>query len=106
MSGTEYLGNDRFLHDIISTALAGKKNRRKDASIDRGAKEHGSNHRNEYPHRSVQEMTIFLNLEDIKAGRKPDFTENAKLAAGHMMVDSISPAIKTKMQLISLLVRI
>ncbi len=105
MSGTEYLGNDRFLHDIISTALAGKKNRRKDASIDRGAQEHGSNHRNEWPHRSIQEMVTFLCLEDIKAGRNPDFTENAKLAAGHALVDSISPAIKTKMQLISLLAK-
>ncbi len=103
MSGTEYLGNDRFLHDIISTALAGKKNRRKDAAIDRGAKEHGSNHRNEWPHRNSGEMAIFLCMEDLKAGREPDFAENMRLAAGHMMVDRVSTELKTKMQLLYLL---
>ncbi len=105
MNGTEYLGNDRFLHDIVSTALAGKKNRRKDASLDRGAKEYGSNHRNEWPHRNSGEMALFLCMEDRKAGREPDFTSNMKLAMGHIMVDQIPAGMKKKLQLISLLAK-
>ncbi len=105
MSGTEYLGNDRFLHDIVSTIVAGKKNRRKDASIDQGAKDHGSNHRNEWPHRNSGEMTMFLCMEDLKAGKKPDFAANIKLAMGHIMVDQLPSEMKTRMQLLLLLAR-
>lgn len=103
MSGTEYLGNDRFLHDIVSTIVAGKKNRRKDASIDQGAKDHGSNHRNEWPHRNVYEMATFLILQDIKMGIKPNPIEAVKLAIGHTIVDNIPSNTKTKWQLLHLL---
>lgn len=98
----QYVGSDRIVHDIVSSSIAGKKNTRKDAAIDKGAQKYGSAHRNEYPHRNVLEATCFLCIEDLKAGRCPDLKTNAVVSIGHMAVDRLPSNLKTKFQLFKL----
>ena len=99
----QYLGSDRFLHDIVNEFVVGKKNKRKDVAIDAGAQKYGSRHREEFPHQNAAQATMFLCMEDIKAGREIDFSTNAKISASHMFVDKIPSNLKTKFQLLSLI---
>ncbi len=90
---------DRFLHDIVSTAIAGESNRRRDQPIDSGVKTHGSSHRDKFPHQSITQACAYLCLQDAVHMRKIDVITNTKVAAGHFFVDSLSPKLKEKIQM-------
>ena len=98
---TAYIGNDRWMHDLMNGIMG--IDGRKDALIDKGVKIHGSSHRKQYPHRSIEEACMHLCLMDIMTGKPPDIVDNFKLSAGHMFVDSVPSDIKTKMQLLALM---
>jgi len=98
-SGSDRSG-DRFLHDIMSTAIGGAGNMRKDQAIDQGVREHGSQHRKFFPHRSLSEMTAYMTWKDFVDGRKPDPLVNLRLSAGHMIVDSLPSKMKERMKII------
>ncbi|MDP2362685.1 MAG: hypothetical protein Q8M94_02825, partial [Ignavibacteria bacterium] len=55
-SSSEDRSGDRWLHDFFSRNIGGESNIKKDAAIDIGVKEHGSQHRKHFPHRSLSEM--------------------------------------------------
>ncbi len=91
---------DRFIHDLMSSAIAGSENMRKDACVDVGSKTFGSSHRSQYPHRSVSEMVTYMCLTDIAQGRVPNPVLNGKLALGHVIVDKLPSKLKDKMKLV------
>ncbi len=95
---------DRFLHDIMSAAIGGAGNTKKDACLDAGVKEHGSQHRKHFPHRSLSEMTAYMCWKDFVDGRKPDPLANLKLSAGHIIVDSLPSKMKERMKFLAQLI--
>lgn len=101
-----YRNSDRFIHDVMSSAIAGKQNAHKDAAIDIGVIEHGSQHRKKFPHRSVPEATMYLTLRDVVNGRKPDIVQNFCLCIGHMAVDKIDSKTKQKLSAFATLVEV
>lgn len=99
-SGSGDRSGDRWIHDLMSTAIGGADNMRKDQAIDQGAKEWGSQHRKHFPHRSIPEATAYLMWRDVIDGKKIDPVMNAKITAGHMIVDSLSAKMKERMKLL------
>lgn len=92
---------DRFLHNLVSAHIAGVENMKRDACVDAGVQQHGSRHRSQFPHRNIAEMTAYMTWRDFIDGRKPDPLVNLRLAAGHVLVDSLPSSVKKKMQLIN-----
>ncbi|MDP2106754.1 MAG: hypothetical protein Q8J76_12225 [Desulfobulbaceae bacterium] len=76
---------------------------RKDQAIDQGVKDHGAQHRKFFPHRSLSEMSAHLMWRDVVDGRKFDPVMSAKIAAGHMIVDSMPSKLKEKMKFLQTL---
>ncbi len=105
-SSTGDRSGDRFLHDIMSTAIGGAGNMRKDQAIDQGVREHGSSHRQHFPHRTIPEATMYLIWRDAIDGRKIDPVMSAKIAAGHMIVDSLPSKMKERMKLLQTIANI
>lgn len=92
---------DRWIHDIMSAGLTKGQEIRKDAAIDIGVKEHGGNHRNFFPHRSIPEAAAYLCWKDVVEGRKVNLPLNLQVTCGHFIVDSLPTSLKKKMQLIN-----
>lgn len=99
-SGSGDRSGDRFIHDVVSSAIGGAENRRRDQPIDAGAREFGSSHRRQFPHRSIPEACAYLCWRDFIDGRKIDVATNAKITAGHFIVDSLPSKIKERMKLL------
>lgn len=91
--------SDRFLHDFCNEILVGRKDSRKDTILDEMAKVHGSKHREFFPHRTVTEAAMYICMDDISKGKKPDILQSMMLANSHFMVDKMDSKMKEKLGL-------
>lgn len=99
-AGASDRSGDRFLHNFVSAHLAGAENMKRDQPIDAGAREFGSSHRRQFPHRSIPEACAYLCWRDFIDGRKIDVATNAKITTGHFIVDALPAKMKERMKLI------
>ncbi|MDD5474723.1 MAG: hypothetical protein PHU34_11355 [Candidatus Methanoperedens sp.] len=102
-TGSGDRSGDRFLHNLVSANLCGIENMKRDAVLDFGTKEHGSQHRKHFPHRSLSEMTAYLTWRDFVDGRKPDPLMNLRISTGHIIVDSLPAKMKERMKFLQTL---
>lgn len=98
-SGSDDRSRDRWIHDIMSATLTNGREVRKDACLDAGVKEHGSQHRKHFPHRSLSEMVMYMTWRDVVDGKTPDVLLNSRLVVGHAIVDSLPSHLKERMKL-------